>query len=156
KSADRTFKWTGTDRTLEKWRPDRPTSPHWYTPEAFRSLIAAYVAVERDGGESRSVREFVSEFDGLTGSLKQKRVLEQANLSGARLEDLVAEEEVNAPVADRLLKTMALSPDGKVVASSCLGGTLRLWDTETGKEIRSLPIDSGARVLAMTFSPDSK
>jgi DNA topoisomerase VI subunit B len=106
KSADGTFKWTGTDPTQQKWRPDRPTSPHWYTPEAFRSLIAAYVAVERDGGESRSVREFVSEFDGLTGSLKQKRVLEQANLSGARLEDLVAEEEVNATVADRLLKTM--------------------------------------------------
>jgi WD40 repeat protein len=31
-----------------------------------------------------------------------------------------------------------------------------LWDTETGKEVRSLPIDQGARVLAMTFTPDSK
>jgi WD40 repeat protein len=57
----------------------------------------------------------------------------------------------NAPI-----ERLALSPDGKVLASSCLGGTLRLWDTGTGKEIRSVPIDPGYRVLAMTFSPDSK
>jgi len=54
------------------------------------------------------------------------------------------------------IERMALSPNGKVLASSCLGGTLRLWDTETGKETRSLPIDGGYRVLAMTFSLDSK
>jgi WD40 repeat protein len=54
------------------------------------------------------------------------------------------------------IERMALSPDGKVLASSCLGGTLRLWDTDTGKETRSLPIDGGYRVRAMTFTPDSK
>jgi WD40 repeat protein len=54
------------------------------------------------------------------------------------------------------IERMALSPNGKVLASSCLGGTLRLWDTDSGKEIRSLPIDRGYRVLAMTFTPDSK
>jgi WD40 repeat protein len=54
------------------------------------------------------------------------------------------------------VERLALSPDGKVLASSCHAGTLRLWDTETGKEIRSLPIDKGYRVLAMTFTPDSK
>jgi WD40 repeat protein len=57
----------------------------------------------------------------------------------------------NAPI-----ERLALSPNGKVLASSCQAGTLRLWDTDTGKEIRSLPIDAGARVLAMTFTPDSK
>jgi WD40 repeat protein len=54
------------------------------------------------------------------------------------------------------IERLALSPNGKVLASSCLAGTLRLWDTDTGKEIRSLPIDKGYRVLAMTFTPDSK
>jgi DNA topoisomerase VI subunit B len=100
------LKLTGTDRTWQKWRPEWPTSPHWYTPEAFRSLIAAYLAAERDSGRSRSVREFVGEFDGLTGSCKQKNVLEKANLSGARLEDLVEDEEVDVELADHLLKTM--------------------------------------------------
>src|SRR5262249_17501481 len=54
------------------------------------------------------------------------------------------------------IERLALSPDGKVLASSCLEGTLRLWDTSTAKEIRSLPIHKGYRVLAMTFTPDSK
>jgi WD40 repeat protein len=54
------------------------------------------------------------------------------------------------------IERLALSPDGKALASSCLGGTLRLWDTATGKETRSLPIDGGCRISAMTFSPDSK
>jgi WD40 repeat protein len=54
------------------------------------------------------------------------------------------------------IERLALSPDGKVLASSCLAGTLRLWDTDTGRQIRSLPIDPGYRVLAMTFTPDSK
>src|SRR5262249_45317114 len=57
-----------TDRQWQKWRPDWPTSPHWYTPEAFRTLIGAYIAEERRGGRVRTVREFVAEFDGLTGS----------------------------------------------------------------------------------------
>jgi DNA topoisomerase VI subunit B len=100
------LKLLGTDRAWQKWQPDWPTSPHWYTPETFRSLIAAYLAAERDSGCSRSVREFASEFDGLTGSLKQKLVLEQTNLTGARLEYLVENEEVKADVADRLLETM--------------------------------------------------
>src|SRR5262249_18223849 len=57
---------------------------------------------------------------------------------------------------DAPIERLALSPNGKILASSCLAGTLRLWDTDSGKEIRSLPIDKGCRVLAMTFSPDSK
>jgi WD40 repeat protein len=57
---------------------------------------------------------------------------------------------------DAAIERLALSPNGKVLASSCLAGTLRLWDTDTGKELRSLPIDKRYRVLAMTFTPDSK
>src|SRR4029450_4032611 len=47
-----TFKLNGkvyerTDSNWQKWRPDDPTSPHWYTPQTLRDLIAAYVAEER-------------------------------------------------------------------------------------------------------------
>jgi len=94
------------DANWQKWRPDWPTSPHWYTPEAFRSLIAAYLSNERCHGRARTVREFVAEFDGLTGSLKQKHVLERANLLGARLLDLLDGDAVNAEAADRLLQFM--------------------------------------------------
>jgi WD40 repeat protein len=57
---------------------------------------------------------------------------------------------------DAPIERLALSPNGKVLASSCQSGTLRLWDTATGKQIRSMPIDKGARVGAMAFTPDSK
>src|SRR5262249_10326126 len=92
-----------TDRQWQKWRPDWPTTPHWYTPEAFRTLIGAYIAEERRGGRVRTVREFVAEFDGLTGSIKQKKVVELAGLSGLRLHDLVEGDDVQAGAASRLL-----------------------------------------------------
>src|SRR5262249_17855549 len=55
-----------------------------------------------------------------------------------------------------LVPCFALSPNGKVLASTCVEWTLRLWDTDTGKELRSLPVEKGSYVTAMTFSPDSK
>jgi hypothetical protein len=97
---------TPTDPHWQKWRPDWPTSPHWYTPEAFRGLIAAYLADERRTGRERTVREFVAEFDGLTGSLKQKHVLERAGLSGTWLHDLVHADQVHAEVTEGLLQCM--------------------------------------------------
>jgi hypothetical protein len=98
-----------TERRWQKWRPDWPTSAHWYTLEAFRALIAAYLAEERRSGDARTVREFVAEFDGLAGSLKQKRVSEQAGLTGARLHDLLDGGEVDAKACRRLLQVMQQS-----------------------------------------------
>jgi len=66
----------------EKWRPSDPTSAHWYTEQRLGRLMAAYVAKELDSKrEPRTVREFVSEFRGLSGSLKQKSVLEEVDAS---------------------------------------------------------------------------
>jgi hypothetical protein len=63
-----------TSPTWEKWRPDDPTSAHWYTAETLRDLIAAHIGNERQGGRVKTVREFVSEFRGLSSTAKQKRV----------------------------------------------------------------------------------
>lgn len=56
---------------------------------------------------------------------------------------------------------LSLSPNGKYLASISLAKTTgklerRLWDADTGKEIRSLPVEGGGRVEAMKFTPDSK
>jgi DNA topoisomerase VI subunit B len=95
-----------SDRAWEKWLPSWPTSCHWYTPERLCNLIAANVAAERDGKKAKTVREFVSEFHGLSGTLKQKVVVTAAGLAGAWLHDLVAGNDVDAEAVRRLLGAM--------------------------------------------------
>lgn len=92
-----------TDTGWQKWQPNRPTSPHWYGPENLRSLIAAYISAGR--GEM-TVREFISEFDGLKGTQKQKAVTDGAALSGAYLNDLVDGGDVAHEPVIKLLNHM--------------------------------------------------
>lgn len=72
-----------------KWLPSDPTSPHWYGHEQFERLIAAYLRHDQDHGRERTVREFVSEFRGLSGSAKLKAVLEITGLARAPLSRLL-------------------------------------------------------------------
>ncbi len=55
-----------------KWKPSDPTSAHWYDRERLARLIAGYVAHEDGRKNKRTVREFVTEFRGLSGTAKQK------------------------------------------------------------------------------------
>ena len=103
----------------QKWKPNNPTSPHWYTLERIKSLIAAYVTAERSGGKARTVREFVSEFAGLTGTAKQKAVTDEAELSGAYLHDLVDGGDIASDQASWLLQAMKLA--SRTIRPSALG-----------------------------------
>jgi len=49
----------------------------------------------------------------------------------------------------------AFSPDGKKAVSAGADGSLRLWDTKTGKELRRLDGHSG-RVWCVAFAPDGR
>src|SRR5260221_10838907 len=51
------------------------------------------------------------------------------------------------------INATALSPDGKLLATGGLDGTVRLWDTETGKLVRAL-IGHDSYVYGLAFSPD--
>jgi DNA topoisomerase VI subunit B len=73
-----------------KWKPSEPTSIFWYSPEKLETLIASYVNLERAGGRKRTVREFVSEFKGLSSTAKQKAVTASIGLNRLYLSDLIA------------------------------------------------------------------
>lgn len=121
--AETTFE--ATDTEWQKWKPNDPTSPHWYNPTTLRDLIAAYVAHE--SGQGRTVREFVSEFRGLSGTAKQKQVI--SGLSGVYLRDLVREGDVDMQVVERLLASMReLSRPVKPAALGVVGQEhFRAW-----------------------------
>jgi len=93
-----------TDKNWHKWRSDEQTSPHWYTPETLRSLLSAYISKENDGGKIMTVREFVSEFRGLSSTIKQSRVTE--GLSGVYLHDLVKNMDIDMKLVWLLLNKM--------------------------------------------------
>lgn len=103
---DETITYEATDTDWQKWKPSDPTSPHWYDPEQLRALIAAYVNSEREGAEAKTVRAFVSEFAGLSGTAKQKSVTEAVGLTGAYLHDLVKGDDIDPEPVARLLATM--------------------------------------------------
>lgn len=52
------------------------------------------------------------------------------------------------------VEASAFSPDGKVLLSGGAEGTAKLWDMETGREIRTLPGGDGMAVTAVAFHPD--
>ena len=53
------------------------------------------------------------------------------------------------------IDSVAFSPDGKTLANGSLNGTIRLWDTSSGKLKRTLKDQIGF-IKSLTFSPDGK
>ncbi len=83
------YSWTATNKQWAKWKPNLPTSPHWYQPDHLGRLIAGYIAHDSETGRERTIREFISEFRGLTGSAKQKAVLDTTGFARLNLPELV-------------------------------------------------------------------
>jgi DNA topoisomerase VI subunit B len=89
-----------------KWLPSNPTSAHWYDRERFIRLLSAYVAHDADHGKERTVRAFVAEFDGLSSTAKQTKVLDETGLKRASLTSLAGGSAIDAAAASKLLDAM--------------------------------------------------
>jgi DNA topoisomerase VI subunit B len=113
------FTVRAADRSWEKWMPWLPTCPHWYTTERLRDLIAAYLALEREGGKALSVREFTQMFAGLRGSAKQQEVTRAARLHGSLLAHLIRGDSVDLDAVASLLAAMQQA--SRPVRSKALG-----------------------------------
>jgi hypothetical protein len=119
-----TSTWKPTDKAWTKWLPTWPTSAHWYEQRHLARLIEAYVAHDRDRQADRLVSQFVSEFNGLTGSRKRTRVLDAAGLKRAKLSDLVAGDRLDHGRVGKLLSAMqANSTPVKAKALGVIGET---------------------------------
>lgn len=93
--------YSATNTDWHKWTVSKPTPAHWYTPAQMRSLIAAHLKHDA----KTTLRQFVGQFAGLSGTQKQKAVIEAAN-SGATLADLVTDDGIDEAATTRLTLAM--------------------------------------------------
>jgi DNA topoisomerase VI subunit B len=89
------------DPDFSKWTPRDHTAPRWYDGTRFARLLGAYA---NENG-SRTVREFVSEFRGLTGSAKVAEVLDATNLARVTVGEMFTNGKPS-PRINRLLLEM--------------------------------------------------
>ncbi len=108
-----------TDSHWEKWRPRNPTSPHWYNESRLQRYLAAHVARDREFKRERTVREFVAEFRGLSGTAVQCKILAEVGCSHQSLREFFGVERVNRAGIKKLLAAMC--KHSKPVAPKHLG-----------------------------------
>src|SRR5262249_58089797 len=93
-----------TESGWQKGRPSDPTSPWWYDEARLARLMGAYVAQDQEKGrEPRTVREFISEFRGLSGTAKQKLVLDEVNAARVTLPVFFGASDINRVGIRKLL-----------------------------------------------------
>jgi hypothetical protein len=117
---DREFVNVGaTNPNWEKWRPRDPTSPHWYDETRLQRYLAAHVARDCDRKRQRTVREFIAEFRGLSGTAVQRKILEEVGCSHQSLAQFFGIDQVNRSGIAKLLA--AMRKHSKPVAPKHLG-----------------------------------
>jgi hypothetical protein len=108
-----------TNPDWKKWGPRNPTSPHWYDETRLQRYLAAHVARDRDLRRNRTVREFIAEFRGLSGTAVQRKVLEEVGCSHQSMAAFFGAEQVNRAGIAKLLASMRKHT--KPVAAKHLG-----------------------------------
>ena len=107
--------WNGETHTFppasdpgwQKWRPSNPTSAHWYDRARLERYIAAHISRDQDQKRQRLVREFIIEFRGLSGTQKQKLVLDELDAARISLANFASNgSDLDHAAVDRLLAAM--------------------------------------------------
>ena len=85
-----------------KWLPAWPTSAHWYDKSRFRRYMAAHIA----NRGNITVREFISEFRGMTATAKRKLVLAETGASHVSLHNYFGLHKANTANIAKLLASI--------------------------------------------------
>ena len=98
--------WSAIDPDWQKWRTCDPTSAHWYRPEDFARLVAAYIQQDQAADRRRPLREFLALFDGLASTTRRGKILTEIGLGRAVLADLLRDGAPDREAIDALLQAM--------------------------------------------------
>ena len=101
-NGERKIDIKASDPTWRKWLPSWPTSAHWYDQSRFRRYMAAHIA----NRGNITVREFISEFRGMTGTAKQKAVLAETGASHVSLHSFFGLHKANTANIAKLLAAL--------------------------------------------------
>jgi DNA topoisomerase VI subunit B len=152
-----TVSWCGevinlkaADPGWKKWLPNEPTCSHWYAPEHFERLVTANIIHDFESGRRRTVRDFVIEFRGMSGTTKTSAILEQTGLARTSLVELADGDTLRSDVVRKLLAAMQsrnrcvkpnlLGPIGKTLLQTrfrelgCEMETFKYTQLNSGKE----------------------
>jgi hypothetical protein len=114
-NGERKIDIKASNPTWNKWLPSWPTCAHWYDQSRFRRYMAAHIAHRGN----ITVREFISEFRGMTGTAKQKEVLAATGASHVSLHNYFGLHKANTANIAKLLA--ALKKHTKPVQAADLG-----------------------------------
>ena len=154
-----------------KFLPTDLTSPWWYDGAALKRLVFAHIGAARRGARDLTLRDFVRQFRGLSGTAKAKLVCDHLPAIG-RLTDFDATPDEIARLLDVMqAQTQAPAPSvlgliGEEHLRGCLDasyGVKRWWYRKTSGAMNGIPhvfevaIASTARMgdlyTAVNYSP---
>jgi DNA topoisomerase VI subunit B len=102
-----------SDKAWSKWTPSAPSSPHWYDQSAFAALVASYIRETSRSGVDKPLGGFITEFDGLSGSAKQKAI-RTVTAGVTHLSDLDGRDDVIAALHEAMLHHAKPTPPGRL------------------------------------------
>jgi WD40 repeat protein len=93
----------------------------------------------------------------LTTLAPGKALLAMADFRGVNLLDVRQGKSVGAiKTTNPRVETLAISPDGKLVATAGMGDEVRLWDTQTQEQAAVIKLPAMQQLSGLAFSPDGK
>lgn len=112
--------YPATDLTWTTWAANKPGSVWWYSFEKFSSLIKSYLVNDRGSKRETTLREFITLFDGLSSTGKQKKVTQDCDLKNALLTDLMNGGELDDAKVRALFA--AMRANAKPITAKRFGG----------------------------------